>query len=418
MSASLLSCPYCNAEVPLAAGLPAGHKVTCTRCGEAFALQQPTTAIQAAPGVTAAPPAGAKGWVAPALPRARWAAARSANRRLAALVLGVMVLMAGVGLAYALWTQDYRRQNDRGLVKRRPLRPTRPESEPDPGPVAPVNPLSALGYLPADTNVVLVGLVPQLRAGDAGKQLFGERLNVLGRPLSLERLAEWAGLAPDNIELLALGTRADDQLIPALTLVVRTRRPYDEKKVLAALEAKPRNVAGDARNEVYSLTLKGTPKGRGQAMLWCADRRTLVLRGLAANMGDVPRQAEVDYKHLPSVVRELIAQRVEAKAPLWAVGEVASWAEGWPALFAGRLPPEEAARLRLVRTFALSVRPERPSEAVLGLGAVSEAAAGRLEAHFRARGAKVKGMTVTRDGEWVSLRWAGDLAEARQALGW
>src|SRR5947209_5113719 len=102
MNTAVLACPFCNAEVPVAPGLPSGPKVTCPRCGEAFALRQPTTDVRR-PGLVANnAPATHLAPTSSPIPQLPRPSKRSANRRVAALVVGVMVLMAGLGLTYAL----------------------------------------------------------------------------------------------------------------------------------------------------------------------------------------------------------------------------------------------------------------------------------------------------------------------------
>src|SRR5262245_41362410 len=87
-----LTCPYCNALLLAPAS---GPTPTCPRCGEPL----PTAAASA-----------------PMSPKAASANASSAeptatglsNRALAGAVIGVMVLIAGIALGYALWTAGER----------------------------------------------------------------------------------------------------------------------------------------------------------------------------------------------------------------------------------------------------------------------------------------------------------------------
>src|SRR5262245_14328709 len=114
MTADLPTCPYCNAQVPLSAPAPAGQRLTCPRCGETFVLREAFSpdAIQAVPGVEvprAAP-------VPAELPSSRNRA--GVNRRVAAVVLGVMACLALAGLGFALVTQQQRRANDRGIIRK------------------------------------------------------------------------------------------------------------------------------------------------------------------------------------------------------------------------------------------------------------------------------------------------------------
>src|SRR5262249_20889470 len=83
---------------------------------------------------------------------------RRRNRLIAAVVCGVMLLMSGVGLTYALMTQDFRRHNDTALPRKARKAFGNP-GEPPPLPEGPLPParLDGLAYLPTSTNV-LAGL--------------------------------------------------------------------------------------------------------------------------------------------------------------------------------------------------------------------------------------------------------------------
>src|SRR5437867_59288 len=138
MEQALFTCPYCNSRVTQAV-VEAG-RVRCPRCGEIL----PASVGQAA-GLPD-PPTGQP----PATP---FTATGRPNRAVAAWVLGVMGLMAGLGLVWALWTNSDR-------AKRHPKRPegvvvtTEPPAE-----------LPALGYMPRDVNLV-AGVRPADLLGD------------------------------------------------------------------------------------------------------------------------------------------------------------------------------------------------------------------------------------------------------------
>ncbi len=168
-----LACPYCNALVPLDAGAVVGQRVPCPRCGEAFTLRQP-------------PPVGdvfrrassrRQSISTAAGPRRR---SRRVHRRLEAgarttgswqaVVLGVMGLMAAIGLAYALYTQPTRRAYDTALPpppRRSPL-----ADLPAPAPVvtAPAA-LEALRWLPPDCTLIAGVQLTELRQTEEGRDL-------------------------------------------------------------------------------------------------------------------------------------------------------------------------------------------------------------------------------------------------------
>src|SRR5262245_51959649 len=140
MTADVLTCSYCNAIQPTRSGLAAGQRLTCVRCGESFT-------VTFAEALTASPPGPTSPFTAsqliqaehPSPPGGTSANRRRSNRRVAAAVLGVMLLMSGIGLAYALRTQDFRRQNDKSLP-RKARKPFGNYAEPPPLPEGPLPP--------------------------------------------------------------------------------------------------------------------------------------------------------------------------------------------------------------------------------------------------------------------------------------
>jgi hypothetical protein len=420
MTAAPLTCLFCNAEVPLAPGLPKGHKVTCPRCGETFPLRQPSADVQPAPGVVTAPAATLPALAAPAVAARPLRSVVGANRRVAALVVGVMLLMAATGLTYALMTQDFRRANDSGLIKRRGYRPTRPDHEAN----AEAALASPLGYLPPETNAIVWVHAAELRASPAGRRLLEGALPVGGRPLPLGEARAWTGLGVEQIDQVVLGLKADDNLAPPLTLVVRTRQKYDSQEVVRALEAQRRDLPGDSR-EVYRFTIPNAPLPVRQALLWFADDRTLVVRllaplrgvGLGQGQGQVPVQPVAGFGHLGEGVRDLIA-RAGPSPPLGAVAQVADWSQGAPVFLAGqlKLAPEDLERLQQVRAFALSLRPEKQVQLVGAVEAADAAAAAALEKRYLAPHKGAAGLTFGRDKDWLTLRWTGDAAALGKAL--
>src|SRR5262245_44774930 len=158
MTVEAMTCPYCNATQPPRAGLALGQRVACARCGESFAVTHLPQAIQQEPagwGTSASAPAPAAPWSMPPGKR-RWS-----NRALGGLVLGVMLVMGGIGLTYALMTQDFRRKNDTSLPRK--SRRSTTEELPPLEPTPPAR-LAGLGYLPTATNVLAGASVPELLA--------------------------------------------------------------------------------------------------------------------------------------------------------------------------------------------------------------------------------------------------------------
>src|SRR5581483_2074831 len=117
MTVDPVACPYCNAFVIVAPGAATRQKMLCPRCGETFTYLRPerpgSSDLQTMPTTTA--PSAPEIETSPA---GRYLLARRANRFVAAIVLGVMFLMATVGLTFALWTQKDRRAHDIDLGKK------------------------------------------------------------------------------------------------------------------------------------------------------------------------------------------------------------------------------------------------------------------------------------------------------------
>src|SRR5438105_4802537 len=120
MSAEPVCCPYCNAYVALPAGtLEEGQRLLCSRCGEVFtyrgfprgaitpAVPHPLTPYTPQPDAAFATP--------------RLNVRKVSNRTIAALILGGMAAMAGIGLLISLATQGMRRSHDSGVTKERTL---------------------------------------------------------------------------------------------------------------------------------------------------------------------------------------------------------------------------------------------------------------------------------------------------------
>jgi hypothetical protein len=163
--------------------------------------------------------------------------------------------------------------------------------------VAPAE-LEGLGYLPADSRVVLGLHVAQAGEEQAGKQAL-EALNLLapqGR----------TGLEPADLDHLVVGLTLDKQAA-RMTLVLRTRRPYHFNRVQKSLRLSRLGAAG--RRALYSFAWEGRP-----ALLWPPDERTLVvvsdLQGRQApTMKAVPDQARKGSRAMPPLLQPLLRQR-------------------------------------------------------------------------------------------------------------
>jgi hypothetical protein len=407
MTSDQPTCPFCNAEVELPAGLPAGARVSCPRCGETYALREPTPGSPRPAGMQLRPAAPAEG-APPDL--------RRANRRVAGLVVGVMVLMAAGGLALALFTQGYRRANDRGLVKRRSRRPALPpEDAPAVQPVPPAR-LAALGYLPDGTNAVIGVHVAELLASPAGKGLLDTTLQLGNYDVRLSRLKGWTGLALEDLDHVVLGVKADDQLLPLGVLVVRTRQPYDRAEVCKALDARERPRGGKT---LYSFKPASAPDWL-TLFMWCADERTILIGYRLEHFASLPDKPVPGAEALAEPVRAVVEKRMSPGGPLWGAVHTTDWTQGVLNILVGALgiKDRDAERLARTRTLALWVQAE-PQLTVRGVCAAPDEESARLleERYLVPWQKKGRGLTFARDKQWLTVQWKTDLARLRKALG-
>jgi hypothetical protein len=404
-----LTCPYCNAAVPLRPGTAVGERVVCPRCGDTFTVRPGSAAIteaHAVTGVTAAPPV---------LQRATdvQAPARRSNRLVAFLVLGVMVVMATAGLTFALLTQKDRRAHDSGLT-RRPKRSPVAEEPPDNPALSAVPPdrLAALGYLPVGTSLIAAARIPELAATPTGQELLESRIGSGGAEVLLSELAQLGGLKLDQVDHLALGIKLDAAFPPPSVLVIRTLAPYDSAALARSLQA--RSAGGSARKRTYLFEFPGRSL---PLVVWFADDRTLVVALLLSHLKAVPTSPYSDLSQLPEEVRSVLKERRDPGSPLWAVGHARDWSKTAARPLLARLKKQDSERLSAVRTFAAWLDLSNPITVKLDLQCDDGAAARSLEESFvgplRARAPSLQ---AARDGPWLTVQFQTDPEAVRQML--
>ncbi len=348
MSSDVLCCPYCNSPAAVPPGVQAGQRIPCARCGESFPYRLPEEVIVAGPQPAQFLPSPE--------PVAR---RRFTNAHIALAVLGVMAVMAVLGLAYALSTQALRRTYDVTLPKTRSLD-------------VPLVARIALGlYVVGLVGAIVWGWNRSERAAPGRRRSWIERLSVPGlaalaligiglallaiqaRPVRpplepprpkvtptapadlaalgflpddtdliaavhmaevlddptgrdlLQRiglgapggvdLEKWTGLRLDDIDHAALGLRLDGDLFTRFTLVVRARLPIDQQHVRDVLKTTARQDI-DGR-PVYPFVLEtGLPVlAKVGASAWFADETTLVI---AKSFDRIPLTPKTGIDHL------------------------------------------------------------------------------------------------------------------------
>ncbi len=320
MTSQAINCPYCNSSVVLPDEVASGQRISCTRCGEAFAyraISGPSSAISAAPPSGYSARQSTTSTVEPPV-------RPFSNRTVALFVVGVMIVMASIALLFALETESVRRAHDthlpkskalsiaiielvalasyvlclfaawfvgwnrreRPVVEQRPwsrlsglfglfillqlvgflgyvtynARRERPVEAAVPTPVKSVPPaeLAALGYLPDDTDLILGIHFAQAQDNAIGKDMLG-RIQTGPDELGIQDVAEWTGLKLDDIDHAVLGLRLNKGVLMGINtfvLVVRSRTPIDQEKVQQTLKTKTKKEMDGRTVYPYELTLK------------------------------------------------------------------------------------------------------------------------------------------------------------------
>jgi len=332
-------------------------------------------------------------------------------------VLSVMIVMATVGLIFALATQSSRRANDAGIVSkaRRTLFPSRRvevvESSPEPSVLAPAQ-LAALGYLPPDRGVLVGVHVEDLLSGAIGKELLAQPLRVGERDFQLSNILSWTSLRLEEIDHAVVALKPDAPL--STLLVVRTRQDYDPKKVRSALKAER---TGGGMKTLYQIEVPGLSI---RPLLWCADNRTLVLALSPSELQAAPNSPVEGLGHLPAAIRTVLQERMGTGGPLWAVGHADNWSETAAGLLLQRANPEDVKRLEQVRTFGVWLQqPSGGNQPILTLQATlacANANAARELEEKSLRPHLTAEARLVRSDNWLTLQTKLDLAGLRKAL--
>ncbi len=403
MTSETLTCPYCNASIGVPASATAGQRIICPRCGDAFALR-PAEAFTPLPqpprpaetGITAdAPPAAA-----PILERR----SRRSNGLIAAVVLGVMLLMAGGGLAFMLRTQGERRAHDTSRPPRRPGRqPGVPE--PDIVPVVRVAPdkLAALGYLPANVNVLAGVHVAELLETPVGGQVLRNPIHFGTSKYRLADLPAWVGLRLEDLDHFIFAAQIDDAVIPPFYLVLRTTQPYDDAAMRQRLNGA--RAAGAGKKKLYAFR---APHRDVPLYVWFADERTLVVALFPDQLEALPDQPADGLRQLPEEVRTVLQQRREPAALVWVVGHSRNWAKTSAGKFLGGMKKEVQERLTALRTFGVWLVPDRSLDVKAVFECEDAAAAGGLEEYFRTLRRPDPTFKTALDGPWLTLQFQAD----------
>jgi hypothetical protein len=386
------TCPFCNALQPTE--VLRQTRIRCFRCGETFVNRL-------AESVTSAPPR-------PDTNLTTTNPSKS-NRLVAIGILGVMVLMALGGLGFALITWKQRQsRHPKSPVELQAVRPHVPAD------------LPALGYLPVDCQFVVGIHVAELLRDPTGAKILEEPLPAL-LDAGLHAVEHRTGFSLVDIDHIVFGI-AMDGIIPQMTAVVRTRRPYHLEEIAKAVEAKPLR-----HHNLPLFRIKLQPAGGGY--LWCADEVTLVmvLRPDAVKIEDMDRIPATPRKAsegLPGPLREMLETRLR-NGVLWLAGHVQDSKPFQTLAGLTRRSKSDADLLAKIKSAALAVVMEDDVTLIGALECRDAEGTAELEAFLNkldfpgSKSRKIIGpppKSVGQEARWVSLQIRCDPAGIRDSL--
>ena len=286
-----VACPFCNAALDELPVPDEAVRTPCPRCGETLPLEI-ARQLAARTGVGLPGPEETK---------------PKRGRTLIA-ILALMVLMAVVGLSYALWTTSFRRANDfrtkRGTILK--------EEDRVPAQVL------GVGFLPARCNVLAALNIAEMVRQPAARTLLDEPPPFLDGLLG--GLKRWTGLTAGDLDYIVLGAEIQGTL-PQLLVLVQTRRPYLPGKLVRNLEpAQPTKHRG-------RLLVRFPLAPVGEGLLWCHSERiiALVLCLDAAKTDDLdalPPEPREGLAGFPAPLEAVIRERLDKQSVLWLAGHL------------------------------------------------------------------------------------------------
>ncbi|HWG41214.1 MAG TPA: hypothetical protein VN688_00400 [Gemmataceae bacterium] len=393
MTTETLTCPYCNASINVQPGLTTGQRITCPRCGDTFPLRHLDAIVGQSRPV---PPETRITADAPSIEpprRSPWLVGGA--------IVGMMLLMAGGGLAFMLMTQDQRRAHD---TSRPPRRPGRQPGiiEPDNPAIASVPPdkLAALGYLPPKVNFLVGAHITELLASPVGKQILSEPISLGRSAYRLERLPAWVGLRLEDIDHLVLAAQVDDNLLPTFYLVLRTTQPYEEEQLRDRLKGE--RVVSAGKKKLYAFH----PQRDGIKLhVWFADERTFVLALLPQQLESLPAQPVEDLRQLSGEIRTVLKERREPMSPAWVVGHSRDWTKTSVVNYLSGLKKKDLERLSTLRTFGIWLVPDKSLTVKGVFECKDEAAARGWDDYFHTLRREDASLKTALEGSWLVLQY-------------
>lgn len=380
-----ISCPYCDAILTEMEPRADARRVLCPQCGETFPLPK---GMNIRDGIVS--PDSHR---TDADKREPSAGPKLSNRTIALSLLALMGLMAIIFLGFALQTQDIRRQHDTSLPKSQSITIpigvaaacnvyvvalifaiVRPRNRPGPmrltillagitvvvftagllrvhirlssdpnaaeeilaPPVLrhlrPIE-LSALCYMPADTNLIVGVHVAELMETPSGQEVLAG--NGPARFWNWQQLQSWTGLDLHDMRYMVAGLKVDNNLLPRLVLVVETIRPFEVAKIQASLKA------GKWPDP--------------EAVRFLSDHM-LVLSLNRKDLQSIPSKVTGNADHLSPPLRSALKQRIALGAQVWVAGHAENWDKTLAAAYLASMPQKNHEILNKIQTIAVGVR--------------------------------------------------------------
>jgi hypothetical protein len=313
-------------------------------------------------------------------------------------------------------------------------RAPRPSVEEEPPPahaaVPPIE-LAALRYLPADADFLLAVHVAELLDDPVGRQLMGHLGTDTVNPASIET---WSGIKLADMDHAVLGLALDENLLTHFTLVVRTRRPIDQARVLKAIKAQDQRELDGRPVHPFLLHTGVKDFPDLQVNAWFADDSTLVV---AKRFNDGPRHVipltpPSEPDQLNADLRRLIADRMGSSTRAWMAGHLPAWDKLSPLLQLLLLDPVNAP-IKKVKTFGIWLTTDADGAGMRGaFDCADEDGAKALQAYLvpaNQKGIKswlmtpdagpverafADSMALTQDGPWVQLTAKAGVAAIRR----
>jgi len=389
-----LACPFCNALFePEIVGRSVLGK-TCPRCGEIL----PTTMQERLAGLPGRPEDSSE------------PATGMSNRTIGLGILALMLVMAVIGLAFALWTQDFRRRNDFKVQQASPQE-LRPPIE-----------WAALGYVP-DKCDVLAGLhVADFLSGETkdGPKLF-DPPRPDGVNQVIGQVEKWTGQRLTNFHHLVLALDVTE-IFPQVTIVARTHQPYNVDELAHSAKA-------TKTSDLHGKPLFAFVDGKiGAGRIWCPDQQTVVLVWRVDGAFGEKVLAKLPYPPRPGreavseTLRDVMtSERLGKTSALWVVG-AGEWAAPLALLNAAPIAGIKVPGwLTEVKTFSFGVAME-PSPVLVGhVQASNDKYAREIKSMLESKIPEVKVALSPADAKgpdanWLTLQRKFDVAEVRAMM--